>query len=296
MADNEQKGMQLMQEAEKKLKSSKGFFGSMLASFGGGSSKQEEAAELYVRAANSFKMAKKWSLGGEAFCKAAELQLALDSKHEGATRYVDAGNCYRKGDANEAVRCLQKAIEIYTDMGRFTIAAKHHITVAEIYETELVDIEKAITNYEQAADYYKGEESNSSANKCLVKVAEFSAQLESYEKAIEIYEQLGMYAMDNSLLKYSAKDHFFKACVCHMCVDLVNAQLSVGKYEDMFPAFSDSRECKLIKKLLSACEEENVDAFTDALREFDSISRLDKNLTAMLLKVKKQLNAEPELC
>lgn len=30
----------------------------------------------------------------------------------------------------------------------------------------------------------------SSANKCLAKVAEFSAQLENYEKAIEIYEQV----------------------------------------------------------------------------------------------------------
>ena len=26
--------------------------------------------------------------------------------------------------------------------GRFTIAAKHHITIAEIYEADLVDIEK----------------------------------------------------------------------------------------------------------------------------------------------------------
>ena len=60
-------------------------------------------------------------------------------------------------------------------------------------------------------------------------------------------QQLGMFAMDNSLLKYSAKDHFFKACVCNMCVDLVNAQLSLQKYEDMFPAFSESRECKLVK-------------------------------------------------
>lgn len=296
MADSEAKGMQLLQEAEKKLKTSKGFFGGLMSSFGGGNTKQEEAAELYVRAANAFKMAKKWSMAGEAFCKAAELQLALGSKHEGATHYCEAGNCYRKGDANEAVRCLQKAIEIYTDMGRFTIAAKHHITVAEIFETELVDIEKAVANYEQAADYYKGEESNSSANKCLVKVAEYSAQMENYTKAIEIYEQLAMYAMDNSLLKYSAKDHFFRACICHMCVDLVNAQLSIQKYEDMFPAFTDSRECKLIKNLLRACEEENVDAFTEALREFDSISRLDKNVTALLLKVKKQLNAEPDLC
>ena len=52
----------------------------------------------------------------------------------------------------------------------------------------------------------------------------------------------------------------------------------------------------LLQKLLKACEEENVDDFTEALREFDTISRLDKNLTAMLLKVKKQLNAEPDLC
>lgn len=40
-----------------------------------------------------------FSVAGEAFCRAAELQLALGSKHEGATQFVDAGNCYRKGDA-----------------------------------------------------------------------------------------------------------------------------------------------------------------------------------------------------
>lgn len=74
--------------------------------------------------------------------------------------------------------------------GRFTIAAKHHITIAEIYETELVDIEKAIAHYEQSADYYKGEESNSSANKSLLKVAAYAAQLEQYQKATEIYEQV----------------------------------------------------------------------------------------------------------
>lgn len=47
-----------------------------------------------------------------------------------------------------------------TPQGRFTIAAKHHISIAEVYESELVDIEKAIAHYEQAAEYYKGEESN----------------------------------------------------------------------------------------------------------------------------------------
>lgn len=59
-----------------------------------------------------------------------------------------------------------------------------------MYETEAVDLAKAVQHYEQAADYFKGEESNSSANKCLLKVAQYAAQLEDYDKAISIYEQV----------------------------------------------------------------------------------------------------------
>lgn len=80
---------------------------------------------------------------------------------------------------SQAINSLTKAIEIYTDLGRFNMAAKHHITVAEIYESEAVDIEKAIQHYEQAADYYKGEESNTSANRCMLNVARYAAQVTS---------------------------------------------------------------------------------------------------------------------
>lgn len=90
----------------------------------------------------------------------------------------------------EAISCLLKAIEIYTDMGRFTMAAKHHQSIAEIYESDAVDLERAVHHYEQASDYFRGEESNSSANKCLLKVAQYAAQLENYDKAIQIYEQV----------------------------------------------------------------------------------------------------------
>jgi len=288
MADQEQKGLQYVEEAERKLKSSKSFFGSIF----GGSSKVEEAAELFIRAANSFKMAKKWPAAGECFCRSAKLQLELGSKHEAATHYVDAGGAYKKADPQEAVNCLSKAVEIYTDMGRFTIAAKHHVAIAEIYESELADQEKAISSYEQAADYYKGEESNSSANKCLLKVATYAAQLEKYERAIQIYEEVGMSCMDNSLLKYSAKDHFFRAAVCHLCVDTLNAQHAIQKYEDLFPQFGDARECKLLKTLLQAIEDEDVDAYTDAIKDYDSISRLDQWNTTMLLRVKKRINQD----
>ncbi|XP_069312900.1 alpha-soluble NSF attachment protein isoform X3 [Eulemur rufifrons] len=247
----EAEAMALLAEAERKVKNSQSFFSGLF----GGSSKIEEACEIYARAANMFKMAKNWS---------------------------------------EAINCLMRAIEIYTDMGRFTIAAKHHISIAEIYETELVDIEKAIAHYEQSADYYKGEESNSSANKCLLKVAGYAAQLEQYQKAIDIYEQVGTNAMDSPLLKYSAKDYFFKAALCHFCIDMLNAKLAVQKYEELFPAFSDSRECKLMKKLLEAHEEQNVDSYTESVKEYDSISRLDQWLTTMLLRIKKTIQGDEE--
>uniref|UniRef100_A0A8C7Q0X5 N-ethylmaleimide-sensitive factor attachment protein, alpha a n=1 Tax=Oncorhynchus mykiss TaxID=8022 RepID=A0A8C7Q0X5_ONCMY len=264
----EKEALALIAEADKKMKSSRGFG----ALFGGSSRKYEEACDMYVRAANMFKMAKNWSAAGNAFSQAAHLHLQMDNKLDGAINLLNAGNAFKKADPQEAINCLNQAIEIYTDMGRFTIAAKHHISIAEIYESELLDVDKAIAHYEQAADYYKGEESNSAANKCLLKVATYAAQLEQYQKAIEIYEQIGTYAMDSVLLKYGAKDHFFKAALCHFCVDMLNARLSVQRYEEMFPAFSDARECKLVK-----------------VKDFDSISRLDQWNTTMLLRIKKQI-------
>ena len=37
---------------------------------------------------------------GDAFCKSSQVQLRLNSRHEAATHYVDAGNCFKKADAN----------------------------------------------------------------------------------------------------------------------------------------------------------------------------------------------------
>ncbi|CAD5118496.1 DgyrCDS7193 [Dimorphilus gyrociliatus] len=349
MGDHEKKAQDLMAQAEKKTKSG-GIFGMF-----GGSSKSEEAAELYDRAANSFKMAKNWNGAGKAFSQSAQIYLKLNSKHEAASHYVDAGNAYKKCDVNEAVSCITKAIEIYTDMGKFTIAAKHHITIAEIFENDMIDIEKAITHYEQAADYYKGEESNSSANKCLLKVAQYAAQMEQYEKAIDIYETIGKKSLNtkltsygapeyffrallirliqdhidteiamekyqkiylilsstkefkfikiaqavlgNQLLKYSAADHLFKAALCRLAMDkdVTDANTALEKYEKMMPSFADKREAKLLKKLIEAIEDSNPDNFADAVKEYDSISRLDQWYTAILLKIKKGIEGDADL-
>lgn len=40
-------------------------------------------------------------------------------------------------------------------MGRFATAAKHHQTVAEVYENDIADPDRAMQHYEQAADYFR---------------------------------------------------------------------------------------------------------------------------------------------
>ena len=63
--------------------------------------------------------------------------------------------------------------------------------------------------------------------------------------------QVAASALESSLLKYSAKEYFFRAALCHLCVDSLNAQHAVQRYEEQFPAFSDSREAKLVKVIYS---------------------------------------------
>ena len=56
--------------------------------------------------------------------------------------------------------------------------------------------------------------------------------------------QVAASSLETSLLKYSAKEYFFRAALCHLCVDCLNAQHAVQRYEEQYPAFSDSREAK----------------------------------------------------
>jgi hypothetical protein len=49
----------------------------------------------------------------------------------------------------------------------------------------------SILFHQHAADCYAGEENKSSANKCLIKIANYSALTDHLDKAIKLYEQLG---------------------------------------------------------------------------------------------------------
>uniref|UniRef100_A0A8C2ST93 Zinc finger protein 541 n=1 Tax=Coturnix japonica TaxID=93934 RepID=A0A8C2ST93_COTJA len=265
LAGKEKEALQLLAEADKKVRGSQSFFAGLF----GGSSRIEEACDIYARAANMFKMAKNWSAAGNAFCQAAQLHLQLQSKHDAATNFVDAGNAFKKADPQEAINCLIRAIEIYTDMGRFTIAAKHHISIAEIYEGELVDIDKVSgpshhnTGVPCCWDL-PGPSQHTRPINALLKVATYAAQAGSEclsGRPWRSYEQVGGMWGDWGPLcpqGWAGGDFVGGGSCCHVDPRWFPPAVAVQKYEEMFPAFTDSRECKLLKKLLDAHEEQNV--------------------------------------
>jgi len=248
-----------------------------------------------VKAANMVKLGKQWDEAGQAFMRACDMLLKADSKHEAAGNYVNASNCFRKGTQKEAaVDCLKLAVELFTDEGRFSIAAKHQKEIAEMYEQDNM-FKEAAEAYQTAADYYDGEGSTSSANQMMLKVAHYCALDEQYAKAIEIYEDVAKKSLESNLLKWGVKEYFMKAILCHLANnDLVSAQKAYEKYCEMDISFSTTREGKFVNDIMAAVEAYDVDKFTDVVREYDTITKLDQWKTKLLLKTKNLIKSEED--
>ncbi|KAG6506774.1 hypothetical protein ZIOFF_032103 [Zingiber officinale] len=175
MADQNSKGEDFVQKAEKKL-SGWGIFGS----------KYDDAADLYEKACNCFKLAKNCT-SFAFFLSIPSLPIwirmfyrifmFLESKHEAASSYVDAANCYKKISIQDATESLNQAVNIFLEIGRLNMAARYCKDLGELYEQEQ-NPEKAIEYFERAADLFQSEEVTTSANQCNQKVAQLAAQLE----------------------------------------------------------------------------------------------------------------------
>lgn len=58
-----------------------------------------------------------------------------------------------------AIGALKDAIAIDKDAANFRNAAKHHQEIAEIYESDIVDLEGALQNWQEAAQLYMADDS-----------------------------------------------------------------------------------------------------------------------------------------
>lgn len=273
-------------QAQKTLKKTSFF------SFGSNSQKYEDASDLFEKAGNQYKIARKWQEAAEAYVKCAECQMKLKESSRAAHFYQSAAEAMSKSNPQDSIEYFKTAIAMLCDAGRFSNAAKLQKQIAEIYEGQ-DNKEDALDAYKQAADYFSGENQQSSANNMLLKVAQFSAQLERYDAAMEIYESIGKASMESNLLKFNAKNHLLNAGICALATkDLVLVQMKWGEYQEIDYTFGDSREGKFLQAMFQAYENFSGDAFADAVYQFDTISKIEPWKISILLKVKESIQGE----
>ncbi|KAI9839524.1 MAG: hypothetical protein M1819_002150 [Sarea resinae] len=282
----------LLQKADKALSGA----GSGFSLFGGRTEKYEAAADLYTQAANAFRLQKQGKEAGVAFERAASVQTKnLNEPDDAANSLTEAFKAYRKTDPEDAARVLDQAINHYTMKGNFRRAATHKQNLAEVFEVEIGDQKRAIEAYDTAAGWFESDNAEALANKAYLKVADLAALEGDYYKSIENYEKVAKSSIGNNLMKWSVKDYFLKAGICHLATnDLVAANRALESYRDLDPTFPSTREHQLLVDLTESVEQGDQEAFADKLFQYDQLSKLDKWKTTLLLRVKNSIEEKGE--
>ncbi|KAG7806395.1 hypothetical protein KL921_004792 [Ogataea angusta] len=271
-----------------------------LASFFGSSqqSRYEEAGDLYVQAANLYKLQKRNTQAGQTFEKAAESQKLAESPDEAANTLVEAFKCYKTEVPIEAARCLEQAIEMFVRKGQFRRSANFKADLGELYENELNDIPKAIQSYEDASEWYKGDSASALGNKFALKAADLYCDntVQEYAKAAVVYERVAKESLNNNLAKWSLKEYFLKAILCRLADnnDYASGNALLQRFTQWDPTFESTREYEFASKLVEAVRNGSPDDIANSAKEFDKFSRLDAFKIRVLNKIKTSVVEAPE--
>ena len=231
-----------------------------------------------------------------------------------ANTLTEAFKVYRKESPEDAARVIQASIAHYTSkgtpallpsparnkltlpqLGNFRRAATHQQNLAEVYEVELGDQKKALEAYNTAAEWYESDNAEALANKLFLKVADLAALEGNYQIAIAKFEAVAKSSLSNNLMKWSVKDYFLKAGICHLASqDVVATTRALDLYRELDPSFGGTRENMLLTDLVASVQEGDQDAFADKLFQYDQLSKLDKWKTTLLLRVKAAIEKDEE--
>eukprot|EP01116_Phalansterium_solitarium_P023576 TRINITY_DN8342_c0_g1_i1.p1 TRINITY_DN8342_c0_g1~~TRINITY_DN8342_c0_g1_i1.p1 ORF type:complete len:291 (+),score=91.53 TRINITY_DN8342_c0_g1_i1:177-1049(+) len=283
MADREGRAAELYAKADKKFKKWSLFAASA-------EKKNEDAADLFTQAGNHYKLAQNYELAAKSFDKSAQCYVKLKCKHEAGNQYAAAALCYEKFSVPEAARVLQLAADLLADDGRHTLSAKHLVSLGDLYDKNQ-DAEKALEVFQKAAEIYRTESRPTQAAQCNVKAATNMATLEQYEAAHDLFEAVARIAVEDDMLKFSAKDYFLKAGLCYLaCADVLGAKHGLDDWRCLDPTFSAQRECKFLQDIVDAYQAFDDAKFTKVVHEWEKVTRMNAWMTEMIVRIKLRVS------
>lgn len=97
-------------------------------------------------------------------------------------------------------------------------------------------------------------------------------------------------SLDNNLMRYSVKEYLLKAGICHLAnKDMISTQRALERYRELDPTFAGQREHQLLADLIQTIEEGDQEKYADKLYAYDQMSKLDEWKTAILLRIKNDI-------
>ena len=118
-----------------------------------------------------------------------------------------------------------------------------------------------------------------------------------YNNAINIFQQYLDTNINHHVLKYCAGCNVYMLMLCYMLVnDEVATKNKYDRIKNDYPTLENNYEFKFIIRIVDAYLEKDIESFSQVIAEQDKMKRLDDIMVDMLLKIKRQISNDDDLC
>eukprot|EP00484_Ammonia_sp_Unknown_P019143 CAMPEP_0197032972 /NCGR_PEP_ID=MMETSP1384-20130603/11503_1 /TAXON_ID=29189 /ORGANISM="Ammonia sp." /LENGTH=366 /DNA_ID=CAMNT_0042462709 /DNA_START=53 /DNA_END=1153 /DNA_ORIENTATION=+ len=304
------KGDEFMASANKKLKQSDGW---ICSAFGQKQTVQDDAVDLYNKAAAQYKLSRMYQQAGDAYSKCAQILQSDESTHlEARIAWKDAAKCYQHVSRNQAIIAYQNAIQLDVESDRLREAARLQQQIGDLLmenkdaddieynEHDNQPINEAIGAYEKAVEYYEMEHDHAQKNKVLLVIAQIAGSQGNWRRAVDIFEQIGREWSSHNLMRWKVKEILFKAAWLRMCSiaegahhgddDKWNELMAIQDgYGDVSEMYAGSSEQKLVSEMIGCLARNDAASLLQAVAAYDRVCPLDAWKMELVAHLKAQM-------
>lgn len=153
-----------------------------------------EAADLYIQAAQAYCNTSNYAKTAELFQKAGEILLGdpkEESQYEASSAFVKSAEAYYIIDKEKCIGAYVKGFQIFSRrISDFSMAAILAAKVAKVFR-EVKREKEALEYLYKASSLYGNANMGVNRRSIVAQCAEIELKLKNYEKAFELYRELG---------------------------------------------------------------------------------------------------------
>jgi tetratricopeptide (TPR) repeat protein len=238
------------------------------------------------------KNANTWHLILELRDKRTKNLIKLEDYFELYNEYAIIGKILLKNIKNYSgsIKNYLLAINYCKLTGNLKRVQDLYITIAEIYDKNLMDYEKSIEYYTKAVEI----DDNSSVHKIYIEIARLNITISNFQEAQKNYEKAGEICIGNPLLHWNIKDIYCMATLCGICLHSSNFKEDYENYKQQYSKFNDTIENKLIEGILESFEQRDINVFVRTITEYDKITGKLDSATKLLLTIRRMIENQDE--